>query len=62
MRASHMNDVIHASISDRRLVRACGSTVLRYWDLIPFLSIHLMSLWAFHTGIRLEWIVLAVVS
>lgn len=46
--------------TDRPAARAYGATLLRYWDLLPFLSIHGMCLWAFHTGIRAEWIVLAV--
>ena len=59
---THMNGVIHTNPTDRHLVRAYWTAFLQYWDLIPFLSIHLMGLWAFHTGIRPEWIMLAVVS
>ena len=36
--------------------------LLRHWDVIPFLSIHLMCLWAFQTGVRLEWVLLAIGS
>jgi stearoyl-CoA desaturase (delta-9 desaturase) len=32
------------------------------WDVIPFLAIHLMCLWAVQTGIRLEWVLLAIGS
>ena len=32
------------------------------WDAIPFLTIHLMCLLAFQTGIRWEWVLLAIGS
>jgi stearoyl-CoA desaturase (Delta-9 desaturase) len=32
------------------------------WDAIPFLAIHLMCLLAFQTGIRWEWVILAIGS
>ena len=32
------------------------------WDAIPFLTIHLMCLLAFQTGIRWEWVILAIGS
>ncbi len=35
---------------------------VQYWDIIPFLSIHLMCLLAFQTGIKWEWVLLAVGS
>ena len=34
-----------------------------FWKgVIPFLSIHLMCLWVFYTGISLEWVALAIAS
>jgi stearoyl-CoA desaturase (delta-9 desaturase) len=41
-------------------VRTPGTTIFQYWDLIPFLGMHVMCFWAFHTGIRPEWVMLAV--
>jgi stearoyl-CoA desaturase (delta-9 desaturase) len=35
---------------------------LRYWDIVPFLSIHLMCFWAVAVGVRWDWIGLAVAS
>ncbi|MEX5217937.1 MAG: fatty acid desaturase [Nitrospira sp.] len=59
-RALHMKSVIRNN--DRHLVQTYGTALLRYGDFVPFLSIHLMGLWAFHTGIRMEWVILAVAS
>ena len=36
--------------------------LLRHWDGIPFLSIHLMCFWAFQTGVQLDWVLLAIGS
>jgi Fatty-acid desaturase len=36
--------------------------MFRQWDIIPFLSVHAMCLWAFQTGIKPEWLLLAIGS
>ena len=36
--------------------------MFRQWDIIPFLSVHGMCLWAFQTGIKPEWLLLAIGS
>ena len=36
--------------------------MFRQWDIIPFLSVHVMCLGAFLTGIKLEWVLLAIGS
>jgi stearoyl-CoA desaturase (delta-9 desaturase) len=55
-----MNRIIENG--DHPLARTCRTTIFQYWDFVPFLSIHVMCLWAFQTGIRPEWIMLAVAS
>jgi stearoyl-CoA desaturase (delta-9 desaturase) len=55
-----MRRIIHDA--DRPLVPTYVARIFRYGDLIPFLSIHGMCLWAFYTGIRPEWVLLAVAS
>ena len=56
-----MNGIIHDS-SEHSVVPPYRTTFFQYWDLIPFLSIHVMCVWAFYTGIRPEWVLLAVGS
>jgi stearoyl-CoA desaturase (Delta-9 desaturase) len=36
--------------------------MFRQWDIIPFLSVHAMCLWAFQTGIQPEYLLLAIGS
>ncbi len=48
--------------SDSPAVPRSGKSILQHWDVLPFLGIHLMCLWAFQTGIRLEWVILGVAS
>jgi stearoyl-CoA desaturase (delta-9 desaturase) len=55
-----MNEMAHHT--DGSLVNKPWKGIVQYWDIIPFLSIHLMCLWAFQTGIRWEWVMLAIGS
>ena len=48
--------------SDSPLLTKSGKSLFQYWDVVPFLGIHLMCLWAFQTGIRLEWVILGIAS
>ncbi len=36
--------------------------MFRQWDIIPFLSVHAMCLWAFQTGVQPEYLLLAIGS
>ena len=55
-----MNGMAHHT--DGSLMGKSWKGIVQYWDLIPFLSIHLMCLLAFQTGVRWEWVLLAVAS
>ena len=55
-----MNGMAHHT--DGSLPGGSWKDFAQYWDVIPFLSIHLMCLMAFQTGIRWEWVLLAVGS
>ena len=56
-----MNEMTHHN-TDGSLVGRSWKDFVQYWDVIPFLSIHLMCLMAFQTGIQWEWVLLAVGS
>jgi stearoyl-CoA desaturase (delta-9 desaturase) len=51
-----------ANQTDGSLVGRPWKGLVQYCDIIPFLSIHLMCLLAFQTGVRWEWVLLAVGS
>jgi len=55
-----MNGMVHHT--DGSLAGRSWKDFVQYWDVIPFLSIHLMCLMAFQTGVRWEWVLLAVGS
>jgi stearoyl-CoA desaturase (delta-9 desaturase) len=55
-----MNGMTHHT--DGSLVGRSWKDIVQYWDVIPFLSIHLMCLWAFQTGVQWEWVMLAIGS
>ena len=55
-----MNGITHRT--DGSLAGRSWKDIVQYWDVIPFLSIHLMCLWAVQTGIRWEWVMLAIGS
>jgi stearoyl-CoA desaturase (Delta-9 desaturase) len=55
-----MNGTTHHT--DGSLVGRSWKDFVQYWDVIPFLSIHLMCLLAFQTGVQWEWVLLAVGS
>jgi stearoyl-CoA desaturase (delta-9 desaturase) len=44
------------------IVHDSGSERYQWKAVIPFLSIHLMCLWVFQTGISLEWVALGIAS
>ena len=55
-----MNGMAHHT--DSSLAAKSWKRIVQYWDVIPFLSIHLMCLWAFQTGISWGWVMLAIGS
>ena len=55
-----MNSLVYNS--DTSVAPKSWKSIFQYWDVIPFLGIHLMCIWAFQTGIRLEWVVLGIAS
>ena len=57
-----MNGMAHHT--DSSIIGRSRKGVSQYWDwdVIPFLAIHLMCLWAVQTGIRWEWVMLAIGS
>ncbi|MEP6932467.1 MAG: acyl-CoA desaturase [Nitrospirota bacterium] len=56
-----MNEMTHHN-TDGSFVGRPWKGFGQYWDVIPFLSIHLMCLLAFQTGVQWEWLLLAVGS
>src|SRR6476619_8050746 len=55
-----MNGIDHNP--DGSLAAGCLKKICDYWAILTFVGIHVMCLWAFQTGVRLEWIILAIGS
>jgi stearoyl-CoA desaturase (delta-9 desaturase) len=55
-----MSETTHHT--DGSYVASLWKSLCQHWDVIPFLCIHLVCLWAIQTGVRWEWVMLAIGS